>query len=123
MSDVARQIEQLRANRVKPGRDTSISALINSTARSAQRTHKKLGELIDLWETHVPAPLANQTAITGLRAGTLHVAVADAAARFELDRLLREGLEQTLRLAYRGTLVRVRLKVSPGEVASEPQIR
>lgn len=123
MSDAARQIEQLRKYRVKTGPETSIASIVSGVASQAQKTHRKLGQLIDLWEQHVPADISRRTAITSIRGGTLHVAVADASTNYELDRLLREGLEKALRSAYRGTLVRVRLKVSPSEVASEPEIR
>lgn len=123
MSDAARLIQQLRTYRVKPQRDTSITSLISATASSAQKTHKRLGHLIDLWEKYVPAAIAAKTAIIGLRGGTLHIAVADASVNYELDRLLREGLEQALRAEYRGTLVRVRLKVAPDQVATSPEIR
>lgn len=123
VSDAARQIEQLRDHRVRPEVDTSISSIISAAASKAQKTHKRLGRLIDLWEQLVPEKLASQTAITSLRAGTVHVAAADAATHYEIDRLLREGLEQQLRASYQGTLVRVRVKVSPDEVAPAPDFR
>jgi hypothetical protein len=123
VSDAARQIEQLRAHRVRPEVDTSITSIISAAASKAQKTHKQLGCLIDLWEQLLPEKLASQTAITSLRGGTVHVAAADAATHYEIDRLLREGLEQQLRASYRGTLVRVRVKVSPDEVAPTPDIR
>lgn len=113
MADAATQIEQLRKYRCKPQRDLTVTHLIKSVAGAAQKTQRKLGALIDLWEQHVPPQLASHTAITGLRGGTLHVAVDGSATSFELDRLLREGLEQTLRSEYRGTLARVRIKIAP----------
>jgi hypothetical protein len=79
------------------------------------RTHRRLGEFIDLWERTVPPRLAAQTTVTGIRAGTAHVLVESSAALYELDRLLREGVEQTLRSQYRGTLIRVRLRIGPGD--------
>jgi hypothetical protein len=112
MSDASSAIARLRELRVKPQRDLTITDLVRTYAKQASSTNKKLGELIELWEQHVPAALASRTTLISLRAGTLHVAVNDASTGYELDRLLREGLEQTLRSSFRGTLARVRLRVS-----------
>ncbi len=117
MSDAANQIERLRTLRTRPARDLSITTLVGDIAERTRKTHKKFGSLIELWEANVPPVLCARTSITGLRGGTMHVAVDSAATSYELDRLLREGLEQTLRSQYRGTLMRVRLKVTPDEIA------
>lgn len=112
MSDAARLIEQLRRDRVPPARETSISNIVNAVSKQATRTNKRLGQLIDLWLAHVPPAIAAKSTILSLRGGTLHVAVDDASTSYELDRLLREGLEQTLRAQFRSTLVRVKVRVS-----------
>jgi hypothetical protein len=111
MHDPARQLQQLRQLRCWPERDVSIARVIASTADHAKRTQKKLGELIELWEELVPPEVASHTSITGLRAGVLHVIVDSSAAGFELDRLLRTGLLDTLRTRFRGTLLRVKTRV------------
>jgi hypothetical protein len=113
--DPARAIEQLRATRARRQFDHSITSIIAGTQKNAMRTHRRLGEFIDLWERTVPPRLAAQTTVTGIRAGTAHVLVESSAALYELDRLLREGVEQTLRSQYRGTLIRVRLRIGPGD--------
>ena len=110
MPHVAMRIEQLRQYRARPQRDVSIAGLIRSAATQASRTNRHLGQLIELWEQHVPAELAAKTTITALRGGVLHITVESSSVIYELDRLLREGLEQQLRSSYQGNLMRVRLR-------------
>jgi len=105
------QIEKLRKLRARPARDLSIAGVIADAASTAARTHKKLGELIELWERLVPADIAAHTSLTGLRGGVLHLIVDSSSTSFELDRLLRCGLTDQLRRQYRGTLVRVKTRI------------
>lgn len=109
--DPIRQIETFRENRQSRQRDLTIRSLIEGTAASAKRSHRQLGAIIDLWEQLVPRQLADHATIAGLRGGTLHVTVDSSAIAYDLDRLLRGGLEQQIREQYRGTLLRVRVKV------------
>lgn len=111
MPDPARQIETLRALRSRPERDLRVGDLIKRTLKENSQRQKRLGQLIDLWEELVPRDLAAKTVIEHLRAGVLHVTVDSSATAYELDRQLREGLEALLRSRYRGTLVRVKVKV------------
>jgi CheY-like chemotaxis protein len=120
MSDDLNEIERLRRLRQRPQRDLSIHALIESAAENARKTQKRLGAIIDLWEELMPTDMAARTRIQSLRGGTLHVAVDSSATSYELDRLLREGLEAELRSRYRGTLIRVRLRVSPNDAMGIP---
>ncbi|HRP62429.1 MAG TPA: DUF721 domain-containing protein [Phycisphaerales bacterium] len=115
--DPFKAIEQLREHRARPQRETTMDGVIRSIADSARRTHKKLGSMIELWEQLVPAEIASHTAVVGLTRGVLHVHVDSASTAYQLDRLLREGLETQLRDTYRGTLVRVRTKIGPLEDA------
>ncbi len=66
---------------------------------------------MDLWENVVPADLSPHTRITALRGGVAHVTVDNSATAYELDRRLREGLEQQMRRAFGKTLVRVKISV------------
>jgi hypothetical protein len=108
-----RTIEELRRHRARPQRETSIAPIVGAWARNATRVQRRLGELIALWEELLPAEVASRTAVTGLRGGTLQVNVDSAAAMYELDRLLRGGLEQSLRERWRGSLMRVRVRLGP----------
>ena len=97
-------------------RNVSIAGLVKSIADGAARTQRRLGTMVELWETSVPAPLAALTRIDGLRGGTLLVVATSSAVAFEIDRLLRAGLERTIRIASNGSVVRVKVKV--GELES-----
>lgn len=111
MDDALRQVERLRAWRSRPEWETAIGALVAEKAAQARRSEQRAGSLVDLWESLVPAELAAHTRVTGVRGGTAHVTVDSSSTGYELDRRLRGGLEQELRRAYRGTLVRVRISV------------
>ena len=86
-----------------------IAGDIASLKKTVTRTGKRLHEFIDAWESLVPQHLVRQTRISAYRAGTVHVAVGSSAALYEVDRLLRDGLEGQLREHVRGTLSRVKL--------------
>jgi hypothetical protein len=106
------QLEQLQRMRgPRRERDASIGPLVRSIAQAATRHQRRLGDLVALWERHVPAPLAERTAVVGFRAGVLQVAVESPAVHFEIDQLLRGGLVAALRSDFKGTLIRVRLRV------------
>ncbi len=113
VSEALRQIERLRGWRARREWDTAIGTLIAEKVTYARRAERRLASLVDLWESLVPAEIAAHTRVSGVRGGTAHVTVDSSSTGYELDRRLREGLEQQLRRAYRGTLVRVRITVGP----------
>ena len=76
-----------------------------------QRTRKRLGSFVELWETVLPDELAAHTRVTGIRGGVVRVSVDTSATAYELDRRLREGLEEQMRRAYGKTFVRVKITV------------
>lgn len=115
MSRPLNEIERLRELRQRPQRDLSIASIIRRTADAAQKSQKRLGSIIELWEALVPRELAARTRLEHIRGGLLHVSVDSSATAYELDRLLREGLERELRSQYRGTLMRVRVRVSAAD--------
>ncbi|MCI0674605.1 MAG: DUF721 domain-containing protein [Phycisphaerales bacterium] len=117
MSRSLQQLQDLLAARTRPSRNLSIAPVIAATADNASRTHKKLGELIEIWETVVPEPLARHTSLTGLRRGVLQVTVDSSSSLFELDRQLRSGLTDQLRREFRGTLVRVKTRIAGAATA------
>lgn len=101
----------LREHRGRRERDPSIGKLVAGTAQHAERTQRKLGQLIGLWDELVPAELASHTSLSGLRHGVLHVIVDSSSAAYELDRLLRGGLTHQLQSRFRGSLVRVKTRI------------
>ena len=111
MSDPAGRLEQLRNWRARPDRVVAIGPLIDAKLADAQRTRKRLGSFVELWETVLPDELAAHTRVTGIRGGVVRVSVDTSATAYELDRRLREGLEEQMRRAYGKTFVRVRITV------------
>lgn len=109
MSDALPRLEQLRARRARPQPKWSIDGLIDMVEKESRKRQRNLGELIELWDQLVPQELARQAKLQTFRAGVLTVMVETSAARFELDRALRGGLEAALRQAFRGSLVRVKV--------------
>ncbi len=105
-------IENLRRHRSRPEFDTSITRVLQSMASEAERTERRLGDLITCWNEVVPDSLGRQTQVTSLQRGTLHVTVSSASVRYELDRMLREGMLDRIRSRYRGSLQRVKLVVA-----------
>ncbi len=118
-----RQIEQLRRHRVRGGRDPSITRFVEAVQDQATRSHRKLGQLIDLWEQVIPPEIARRTALTGLRGGTAHVAVDSASTSYEVDRLLREGALGVLKRQFKGSLHRVRVRIAPDALRDRPRGR
>ena len=115
MRSPIQQLQMLREYRGVRERDSSIGKLVAGTAQHAQRTQRKLGQLIALWEELVPADLASHTSLSGLRHGVLHVIVDSSSAAYELDRMLRGGLTQQLQARFRGSLVRVKARIGKPE--------
>jgi predicted nucleic acid-binding Zn ribbon protein len=105
------QIEQLRATRGWRDHDVALGPLVESLAARARRTERKLGAFIDLWEQMVSGELAGRTRVTAIRGGVVHVAADSASTVYELDRMLRGGLEQEIRRRYQATLTRIKVTV------------
>ena len=109
-----RYLDRLRQWRNRPPRDTSLGFLKSYFDREVARPHKQLGPLAELWHRLVPAELREHTRLDGLRRGVLTVSVDSSAHLFELDRLLRSGLEkQLIAEPGSGTFRKVKLRVAP----------
>ncbi len=98
--------------RSRPERDLSLGFLRDFFKREVEKPHKQLAGLAALWAELVPAELASQARLEGLTRGVLHVAVRHSGALFELDRLLRSGLQRDLITRHKGpALRRVQLRL------------
>jgi hypothetical protein len=107
------QLTQLQTLRGRRAFEPSIANSVVSVAGDAQRAHKRLGALAELWQEILPPPIVQATALASMRGGVLQVTADSSAVSFELDRLLRGGAEAQLRQRYRGTLTRIRVRVQP----------
>ncbi len=108
-----RQIERLRHFRGRREVDSGLGFIVDQFQRQVARPHQQLGQLAEQWQALVPAALAERTRLRSFARGTLSVAVADSATLYQLDRLLRGGLERRLRSAGASALRRVKLQVGP----------
>ncbi len=79
------------------------------------RPHRQLSQIAEIWSRLVPAPLAEKTALRSLHRGVLTVAVDDSATLYQLDRLLRGGVEQQIKRQSGGALRRIKLEQAGGE--------
>ncbi|MEM6458289.1 MAG: DciA family protein [Planctomycetota bacterium] len=112
-------LERLRDRRVRPDADLSLAFLPEQFRREVARPFKQLGDLARLWESRLPAEVAAGTRLESLQRGVLTVSVDTASRMYDLDRRLREGLEQELITSHRGAAFRrVKLQVDAGRFGS-----
>ncbi len=90
----AQAVENLRKSRLSPERDVTVAPLLRAAADEFRRGSRGLGNVGAAWADQCPAELAGSTRIESLHRGVLTVAVDDSAAKFLLDRWLRDGGEQ-----------------------------
>ncbi len=108
------QLQRLRQWRTRPDRDVSMAFIEDQFKREVTKPHKQVNALAELWEQLVPDDLRQQTRLESLTRGVLKVCVESSAVRFELDRLLRDGLERELITRCTGPVFRrIRLQVGP----------
>jgi hypothetical protein len=108
------RLDQLRRWRTRPEPDLSLAFLREQFKREVEKPHKQLAQIGSVWPTLVPPELAAHCRLTTLLRGVLRVAVEDSAHLYDLDRLLRQGLERQLRAAVKGPAIhRVQLFVAP----------
>lgn len=109
-----RRLDRLRGWRNRSPRDTTLKFLSEHVKKTVVKPHQQLGKLVEAFIESVPAPLAERTALVSLSRGVLTVHVADNVTLYEMDRLLRGGLEQQLRKACGVTLRKVKCRVGTG---------
>ena len=114
--DAVTYIEQLRKHRQRPERDLSIAQLVGAMADDARRTERRLGALIDLWSQLVPGELEKHSRVVAVRGGVVQIQCDSASTKYELDRLLRQGLEQELRTRHSSTLTKIKLSIGDVEL-------
>ena len=70
-----------------------------------------MGNFVDAWEAVVPPEIAAAARVRGVRGGIARIGVVNAATSYEIDQRLRGGMLAELRLAFGGTLRRVKLEI------------
>jgi hypothetical protein len=118
--DYDARLKRLREHRVFRERDLSLAFLRKQFKREVERPYKQLAEIIDLWQTLVPDELRRHTRLDGLSRGVLRVSVDSSAVLYELDRLLRTGLQRQLVTQSKGHPIRrVQLRVDQIDPAGQ----
>lgn len=112
-SDPHRHIGNLRTWRTRPSRDTSLTFVADLVKRQYVKPHKQLGKVVEVWRQRVPAELQQRTILAGLSRGILNVHAADSPTLYQLDQLLRSGLERELTQTPCVTLRRVKVRLEP----------
>lgn len=105
------QLDQLRAWRTQPSRDLTLGKEFAQVGQLLRRQERTLGGIGGAWADLAPPALRPKTTLVGLNRGVLTVRVADAPAKFELDRWLRSGGELALIKRCPAGLTKVRLTI------------
>ena len=107
-------VERLREHRAPRESGATLGFLKEQFKRDVEKPHRQLAKLVDLWAELVPAEIAAHTRLESLSRGVLRVGVDSSGHLYELDRLLRSGLQQALITRHTGPAVRrVQLRVAP----------
>lgn len=73
--------------------------LVRLFKQEIEPLHRKVGKVAEVWMALVPQMFQERTALVSFRAGTLTVAVDSAPHLYELQLLLRAGLQKQILLA------------------------
>jgi hypothetical protein len=113
------RLDQLRRWHTRPRPDLSLKFLGEQFKRQVAKPYKQLAQVSAVWTTLVPPELAAHCRLDAVLRGVLRVAVEDSAHLYDLDRLLRQGLERQLLAAAKGpALRRVQLFIAPAPFAA-----
>jgi hypothetical protein len=105
-------LDRLSAWRNKREPDVSMDFLKTYLKQEVERPYKQLHQVSQVWEVMLPQGLARKTRLESLSRGVLRVAVDSSATLYELDRLLRSGLERQIIQAHKGPAFRkIQLRV------------
>lgn len=109
----SKYIERLRQWRTRPDKDVSLGFLREQFKREVEKPYKQLHAIAEVWAELVPATLSEHVRLESLARGVLRVAVDSSSVLYELDRMLRGGLEQELIRQHKGPAFRsVKLRVA-----------
>lgn len=107
------RLGRLRQWRNAPEADLSLSQLPVFFRNQIERPFRQLQGICELWRQLIPPDIAAHTRLDSFSRGILRVSVESSAWLYELDRLLRSGVERQLVTGYRGGgLRKVRLSVA-----------
>ena len=111
----SRYLDRLRGWRVRKERDQSLSFIADQFKDEVTKPYKQLKSIAVLWEELVPAEMLSSTRLDSLARGVLKVTVSSASVSYELDRLLRSGLQKQLIDRHKGPAFR-RVRIRVGKI-------
>ena len=109
---IADRIESLRERRVPKPRNNAMSDLLAARTKALKRESRGTGVVATAWGELCPPHLLERTGVVGITRGVLTLSADDAAARFEVDRVLRCGVERELLKRLPLNVRRVRVVIS-----------
>jgi len=109
------RLDQLRKWRNRPERDLGLSQLPQQFKREVEKPFKQLNAVVELWQQMLPVELLKHTRLESLQRGILKVTVDGSTRLYELDRLLRQGLERQLIVARKDSGLR-KIRLSQGNI-------
>lgn len=116
------KIEQLRQWRTRPERDFSMGFLKEQFKREVEKPCKQMSAMAELWTRLLPAAMVEHTRLESLSRGVLKVAVDSSGRLYELDRLLRGGLQTQLIKQHKGPAVRrIQLRIASFQEQPDPR--
>ena len=92
----AARLERVRDQRTRRPPDLSLGFLAAQFKQTVARPYRQFRHVCGAWEKEVPAVLVQRTRLEGMSRGVLRVGVNSSAHLYELDRLLRSGLERRI---------------------------
>ncbi|MHC4993590.1 MAG: DciA family protein [Planctomycetota bacterium] len=114
MDDLQRQaehLENLRQWRNRKPRDLTLGYLKKYVARKYTRPLSQMGPFAELWQEALPPRLHRRTALVALHNGVLTIHVADSPTLYQIDRLMRSGLERQLKSQSKAAITCIKLKL------------
>jgi hypothetical protein len=89
---------------------------VDDFKKNVQKPFKQLHAMAEVWSQLVPAHLVKKTRLVSLQRGVLQVMVDSSSTLYELDRLLRQGLQMQIIREHKGPAVsRIQLRIGPVE--------
>jgi hypothetical protein len=104
-------LARIRQARVRPAPDLSLAGMMAAQAREIRRRQRATEGVGEAWDAAVPADLRERSFVEGVSRGVLTVRAANAPTRYELERLLRAGLEREVIRRCSAPVRRVKLVV------------
>lgn len=113
-------LARLRGWRNRREYDHSLGFLRDQFKREVEKPAKQLSAMAAIWDELLPAELARHTRLEAISRGILRVSVDSSSRLYEINRLLRDGLETELIKRHKGPAVRkIQLRVAAIESEAE----